>query len=152
MVYGSIYGASRIGVTEGSFDPKYAGPDGADLMVKEALDIDQKMFEIVVEHDFLECAAMENVELESALIAAKKRKINRHLGDSVFECIMMGSTKDVQEHVQYAAMESVDTMSIMDAAFMETVLKYTVLETVQTMGLYNFDHSDIKKICNHYMK
>ena len=90
--------------------------------------------------------------LESALIAAKKRKINRHLGDSVFECIMMGSTKDVQEHVQYAAMESVDTMSIMDAAFMETVLKYTVLETVQTMGLYNFDHSDIKKICNHYMK
>ena len=94
----------------------------------------------------------ESVSFESALLAAKKRKINRHLGDSVFECIMMGSTKDVQEHVQYAAMESVDTMSIMDAAFMETVLKYTVLETVQTMGLYNFDHSDIKKICNHYMK
>ena len=94
----------------------------------------------------------ESITFESALLAAKKRKINRHLGDSVFECIMMGSTKDVQEHVQYAAMESVDTMSIMDAAFMETVLKYTVLETVQTMGLYNFDHSDIKKICNHYMK
>ena len=69
MVYGSIYGASRIGVQEGSFDPKYAGPNGPDLMVQEAFDIDQKMFDLVIEHDFLECAAMNNVELESTLIA-----------------------------------------------------------------------------------
>ena len=69
MVYGSIYGASRIGLQEGSFDPKYAGPNGPDLMVQEAFDIDQKMFDLVIEHDFLECAAMNNVELESTLVA-----------------------------------------------------------------------------------
>lgn len=69
MVYGSIYGASRIGLQEGSFDPKYAGPNGPDLMVQEAFDIDQKMFDLVIEHDFLECAAMNSVELESTLVA-----------------------------------------------------------------------------------
>ena len=69
MVYGSIYGASRIGVSEGSFDPRYAGPDGPDLMVQEAFDFEQRMFDVVVEHDFLECAAMQSVEMESALIA-----------------------------------------------------------------------------------
>lgn len=94
----------------------------------------------------------ESVSFESALLAAKKRKMNRHLGDSVFECLMIGSTKDVQEHVQYGAMESVSKDTVMDASFMNAMLTYTILETVQTMGLYNFTHSDIKKICDHYMK
>lgn len=86
MVYGSIYGASRIGVTEGSFDPKYAGPDGPDLMVQEAFDIDQKMFEIVVEHDFLECAALQSVEMESALIAVDENFVT-DMWDKIKELI-----------------------------------------------------------------
>lgn len=93
----------------------------------------------------------ESVTFESAVLAAKKRRMNRHLGDSVFECLMMGATKDVQEHVQYT-MESADKQSIMDAAFMETMLKYTILETVQTIGLYDFTHEDIRKICDYYKK
>ena len=86
MVYGSIYGASRMGLSEGSFDSRYAGPDGADLMVQEAYDIDQKMFEIVVEHDFLECAAMESVEMESALIAVNENFVT-DMWDKIKELI-----------------------------------------------------------------
>ena len=86
MVYGSIYGASRIGVSEGSFDPRYAGPDGPDLMVQEALDIDQKMFDVIVEHDFLECAAMQSVEMESALIAVDENFVT-DIWDKIKEII-----------------------------------------------------------------
>ena len=86
MVYGSIYGASRIGVSEGSFDPKYAGPDGPDLMVQEAFDFEQKMFDIIVEHDFLECAAMQSVEMESALIAVDESFVS-DMWDKIKELI-----------------------------------------------------------------
>ena len=70
MVYGSIYGASRIGENvEESFNPAFAGPDGSSIMLQEALDIDQKMFNLFIEHDFLEAASRNNVELEAALTA-----------------------------------------------------------------------------------
>lgn len=66
MVYGSIYESSRI---EGSFLPDYAGPDGSFMMVSEALETDQAMFDIVIEHDFLEAAACNDVQLEATLQA-----------------------------------------------------------------------------------
>jgi hypothetical protein len=69
MVYGSIYGASRYGVQEGQFDPTYAMPDGPDLMVQEAVDVDQRMFDLFVEHDFLECAVNHGLVAESTLVA-----------------------------------------------------------------------------------
>jgi hypothetical protein len=69
MVYGSIYGASRYGISEGQFDPTYAMPDGPDLMVQEAVDVDQRMFDLFVEHDFLECAVNNGIVAESTLEA-----------------------------------------------------------------------------------
>lgn len=66
MVYGSIYESSRV---EGSFLPDYAGPDGSFMMVSEALETDQAMFNIVIEHDFLEAAACNDVQLEATLQA-----------------------------------------------------------------------------------
>ena len=61
MVYGSIYESSTIG---GSFLPDYAGPDAPFRMVTESLETDQALFDTVIEHDFLECAAMNSVDLE----------------------------------------------------------------------------------------
>lgn len=69
MVYGSVYGAARMGVSEASFNPDYATPDAPFRMVTESIDTDQKFFDLMIEHDFLECAAGTNVELESALMA-----------------------------------------------------------------------------------
>lgn len=69
MVYGSIYGAARTSVSEGTFNPDYATPSAAMDMVTEGLEIDQKFFDLFVEHDFLEAAASTDVALESTLIA-----------------------------------------------------------------------------------
>lgn len=69
MVYGSIYGAARTSVSEGTFNPDYATPSAAMDMVTEGLEIDQKFFDLFVEHDFLEAAACDNVALESTLTA-----------------------------------------------------------------------------------
>ena len=69
MVYGSIYGAARTAVSEGTFNPDYATPSAAMDMVNEALEIDQKFFDLFVEHDFLEAAAYTDVNLESTLMA-----------------------------------------------------------------------------------
>ena len=66
MVYGSIYESSRL---EGSFLPDYAGPDAPFRMVTESLETDQALFDIVIEHDFLEAAAANNVQLEATLQA-----------------------------------------------------------------------------------
>lgn len=69
MVYGSIYGAARTAVSEGTFNPDYATPFAAMDMATESLEIDQKFFDLFVEHDFLEVAANNNVALESTLMA-----------------------------------------------------------------------------------
>lgn len=69
MVFGTMYGAARTAVSEGAFNPDYATPTAALDMVTEGLEIDQKFFNLFVEHDFLEAAAMGDVALESTLMA-----------------------------------------------------------------------------------
>ena len=59
MVYGSTYGTNRTSLS-GSFDPAYATPDGCWNAIEEAIENEQKMFDIVIEHDFLEAAAAVN--------------------------------------------------------------------------------------------
>jgi hypothetical protein len=82
MVYGSIYGASRSGIQEGQFDPRYAMPDGPSLVVQEALETDQKFFDLFIEHDFIECAANGGAIEESTLEA-----INENFATDVWEKI-----------------------------------------------------------------
>lgn len=76
MVFGSMYGAARSAVSKGTFNPDYATPTAALDMVTEALEIDQKFFNLFVEHDFLEAAAMTDVTLESTLIAVDENFIS----------------------------------------------------------------------------
>lgn len=76
MVYGSIYGAARTSLSEGAFNPDYATPSAALDMVTEGLEIDQKFFDLFVEHDFLEAAACDDVALESTLMAVDESFIS----------------------------------------------------------------------------
>lgn len=78
MVFGSIYGAARIAVSEGAFNPDYATPTAALDMVTEGLETDQKFFNLLVEHDFLEAGAVDDVTLESTLMAVNEN----FLGDA----------------------------------------------------------------------
>jgi hypothetical protein len=68
MVYGSIYN-SLYSISEGQFDPTYAMPDGPDLMAEEAMTFDQRMFDVMIEHDFIESATINGMISESTLTA-----------------------------------------------------------------------------------
>lgn len=95
----------------------------------------------------------ESLSYRKLVNAAKTRKMHKQIGSSLFESIMMDSTNNVRTRLE-ASMESSipDKKDVMDAAFMESMLVYTILETVQTVGLYNFSREDITKLKNHYKK
>ena len=95
----------------------------------------------------------ESLSYRKLVNAAKTRKMHKQVGSSLFESIMMNSTNNVRTRLE-ASMESSipDKKDVMDAAFMESMLVYTILETVQTVGLYSFSREDITKLKNHYKK
>lgn len=81
MVYGSTYGTNRTSLS-GSFDPAYATPDGCWNAIEEAIENEQKMFDIVIEHDFLEAAAAVN---ESA--AMELNIVEESFASSIWETV-----------------------------------------------------------------
>lgn len=85
MVYGSTYGTSRL---SGSFDPAYATPDGCWNAIEEAIENEQKLFDIVIEHDFLEAAAAVN---ESA--AYELQAVNEGFASSIWETVKKAIVK-----------------------------------------------------------
>lgn len=95
----------------------------------------------------------ESLSYRKLVNVAKTRKMHKQVGSSLFESIMMNSTNNVRTRLE-ASMESSipDKKDVMDAAFMESMLVYTILETVQTVGLYSFSREDITKLKNHYKK
>ena len=95
----------------------------------------------------------ESLSYRKLVNAAKTRKMHKQVGSSLFESIMMNSTNNVRTRLE-ASMESSipNKKDVMDAAFMESMLVYTILETVQTVGLYSFSREDITKLKNHYKK
>ena len=88
---------------------------------------------------------------ESASIVqrAKTNKINKLTGTTLFECIVMHSIKDVDNHIVTEGVSATND-EIMDAAFMESVLTYTVLETLQTLKLYDFNNSTVRVLKEYY--
>lgn len=85
MVYGSTYGTSRL---SGSFDPAYATPDGCWNAIEESIENEQKMFDIIIEHDFLEAAAAVN---ESA--AYELQAVNEAFASSIWETVKKAIVK-----------------------------------------------------------
>lgn len=81
MVYGSTYGTNRTSLS-GSFDPAYATPDGCWNAIEEAIENEQKMFDIVIEHDFLEAAAAVNESADYELQA-----VNEGFASSIWETV-----------------------------------------------------------------
>ena len=87
---------------------------------------------------------------ESVIVQrTKTAKLNKLTGTSLFECINMHSIKDVDNHIVTEGI-SVTNDEVMDAAFMESVLTYTILETLQTLKLYEFNNSTVKVLKEHY--
>lgn len=80
---------------------------------------------------------------------SKTNKMNRLTGTSVFECIQMSSIRKVDNHIATEGIK-LNNDEVMDSAFMESVLTYTILETLQTLKLYNFNNSTVRALKEYY--
>ena len=80
---------------------------------------------------------------------SRNMKAHRRTGTSLFECLMMHNTHKLRESA--ATLESaVSDDMIMGAALQETVLIYTVMETLNTLGLCKFNNINVNKLCEFY--
>ena len=80
---------------------------------------------------------------------SRNMKNHRRTGTSLFECMMMYHTNKLNESA--ATLESaVSGNHIMGAALQETVLVYTAMETLNTLGLCKFNNTNVNKLCNYY--
>lgn len=88
------------------------------------------------------------VALESMIAQKQRRTLRNSMGGTLFESFMIANSNSIRDE---AIMEGVDidTASAMNAALIESILQYTVLETLNTTKLYNFTSSDVMKIKAH---
>lgn len=79
---------------------------------------------------------------------AQKRALSNAVGSTLFESLMMSNTNNARNTAVTEGM-SVTTDNIMNAALIESVLQYTIMETLNTTQLYNFTASDVFKLKSH---
>lgn len=82
---------------------------------------------------------------ESLLIQKKSRALMNGIGGTLFEALMIGNIATNESAAMESSMD-VDDEDVEDAALVETVLQYTVFETLSTLGLYKFKSNDIRNV------
>ena len=91
--------------------------------------------------------------LASMVAENQNRIMNQNIGDSLFEALMLSNISATSKIVS----ESTSTLSastlsdddiddIGDAALIESLLQYTVLETLDTLGIYKFRLADVNSM------
>lgn len=83
--------------------------------------------------------------LESMIAQKQKRALRNSMGGTLFESLMIANSNSIRDE---AIMEGadIDSGSTMNAALIESILQYTVLETLNTTKLYKFTSSDVVKL------
>lgn len=81
------------------------------------------------------------IAMESKAIADTERKLNNSHGRTIFESMMMFNRVGV-EHDCVLEGTQLDEGNMMNAAMMESILQYTVLETLNTMKIFEFKTGD----------
>ena len=85
------------------------------------------------------------INLEHLSHQKMERDLRRSHAGSVFEALLMFDRVGV-EHDAIMEGTSVDLEQTMNAAMMEAIFQYTVIETMNTIGLYNFSSVDTANI------
>lgn len=87
----------------------------------------------------------QHAALESMRIDNMRRELNDINNMSIFEALMLNNRAIVYDE---AVMEGVECgpEDVMNASMISAVTDYTVLETLNTMGLCNFSGSDIREL------
>ena len=82
-----------------------------------------------------------------------KRNINNKVKKlskgTLFEAIMMSCTNDLQSQ---AVTEGLDTKgeAFATAVLTDAIYTYTVIETLNTMGLYKIDNTNVRKLMDQF--
>jgi hypothetical protein len=158
---------SRFGNPMGSPDVKSSNP-AIDMMTVSWTDLfvniktnlnsvkgylDDKMNPAVIDDTDLnnsDCPVSGRSALSQMIARNQSQILARNIGGSLFEAMMIGSIQSCSK----AAMESgvgITDDDVNDAALIETLLNYTVFETLDTMGLYKFRLNDINNAKRKFM-
>lgn len=89
------------------------------------------------------------IALEQRVLEKKARELNTSTGNSIFESMMLAARVSVEKD---AVLENVQMSpnQIGDAMMIEAITRYTVLETLNTMGIVSLSYADgtaLKKAC-----
>ena len=83
--------------------------------------------------------------LEVMVAQKQKRSLRNSMGGTLFESFMIANTSSIRDEAVTEGVD-IDTTSAMNAALIESILQYTVLETLNTAKLYKFTSSDVNKL------
>lgn len=98
-----------------------------------------------------DCPVSGKNSLAQLVTTSQTRALTKSIGGSLFEAMMLGCISESSR----VAMESnlqINDGEVENAALIESVLTYTVFETLDTMGIYKFRMGDINVMKQHFMK
>lgn len=106
----------------------------------------EKVSSNVIDDEGVGNACISGRDALASLIATKQsRTMTQNIGGSLFEALMLSNlsatTKIVQESNSPVSNDDVE-----DAALIESLLQYTVLETLDTLGIYKFRLADVNSM------
>ena len=89
------------------------------------------------------------IALEQRVLEKKTRELNTNTGNSIFESMLLAARVSVERD---AVLENVQMSpsQLGDAMMIEAITRYTVLETLNTMGIVSLTYADgnaLKKAC-----
>lgn len=87
--------------------------------------------------------------LQSIITNKQNMLLNNSIGGSIFESLMMMNISSTSRTITESKADIPDN-SVEEAALIESLLQYTVLETLDTLGIYKFrlmDINSLKKTC-----
>ena len=87
---------------------------------------------------------------ESLVMRKRTQDITKNIGNSLFEAMMIGNISET-EKIAMESTQNFNNEEIEDAALIESLLQYTVFETLDTLGLYKFRLNDIKAVKMDFM-
>lgn len=92
-------------------------------------------------------AETEGATKESVSIAERNmnNRLKKSVNSTVFEALMMNSNKTLRETAVSEGL-NVNEDSFATAVFTDTVYKYTILETLNTLGMYKFNQTNISPL------
>lgn len=96
-----------------------------------------------------EVPAKESFELRVA--RARRAKFNKNHASTLFESIMMHTLNNMNNAIVTEGIDASQNDK-MSATFSTALYTYTILETLNTLGMYKFDRIATKKLTDHFKK